>query len=116
MRLLANLSAISLALLCFTLPVCAQIVGNPMSRRPLPDPAVRSVDLPPSKQVPAHDASRATPDLSKAQEDATQLADIAKSIPADVNEINRGLLPKDVIEKLKRIEKLSRRLRNELTP
>jgi len=29
--------------------------------------------------------------------------------------VNRGLLPKDVLEKLKRVEKLSKHLRSELT-
>jgi len=52
--------------------------------------------------------------LVKLQDDASQLAELAKSLPADINQVNRGLLPKEVIEKLKRIEKLSKRLRNEL--
>jgi len=54
--------------------------------------------------------------LVKLQDDASQLAELAKSLPADINQVNRGLLPKEVIEKLKRIEKLSKRLRNELAP
>ncbi len=45
------------------------------------------------------------------------LSDISvrPTVPADINRVNRGLLPKDVIEKLRRIEKLSKRLRTGLT-
>jgi hypothetical protein len=33
-----------------------------------------------------------------------------------MDQVSRGLLPKDTVEKLKRIEKLSKRLRGELNP
>ena len=39
-----------------------------------------------------------------------------KHIPADVYSIQQGLLPKDTSGKLKQIEKLSKRLRSEITP
>ncbi len=51
----------------------------------------------------------------KLQHDARELADLSASIPGDVNRVSRGLLPKDVIDKLKRVEKLSKQLRGELT-
>jgi hypothetical protein len=38
------------------------------------------------------------------------------SIPMEVAQVNHGVLPKDLSAKLKRIEKLSKRLRNDLTP
>lgn len=98
------------------LPALTQVVGNPMSRRPPPDPMARPVELPTSKQVSANDSFQTPVNLVKLQDDASQLAELAKSLPADINQVNRGLLPKDVIEKLKRIEKLSKRLRNELAP
>jgi hypothetical protein len=47
--------------------------------------------------------------------DAQELAELSASIPADVKLVNRGLLPKDLVEKLKRVEKLSKHLRSELT-
>jgi hypothetical protein len=50
------------------------------------------------------------------QQDANELAKLAESIPPDVEQADRGILPKDLTERLKKIEKLSRRLRNELTP
>jgi len=50
------------------------------------------------------------------QQDANELARLAESIPADVEQVGRGILAKDLNERLKKIEKLSKRLRNELGP
>jgi hypothetical protein len=50
------------------------------------------------------------------QREARELSDLAKSLPADMNQVNHGLLPKDTIEKLKRIEKLSKHMKSELAP
>ena len=48
--------------------------------------------------------------------EADELARTAQTIPADVDSVRKGMLPKDVIQKLKQIEKLSKRLRSELNP
>jgi hypothetical protein len=53
--------------------------------------------------------------MAKLQRNAKELAELSASIPADVDRANRGLLPKDVLEKLKRVEKLSKQLRSDLT-
>jgi hypothetical protein len=55
-------------------------------------------------------------DPVKLQQDADDLARTAQTIPSDVASIRRGALPKDTMEKLKAIEKLSKRLRSELNP
>ncbi len=49
------------------------------------------------------------------QKDAKELSDLCASLPPDLDGIKQGILPKDVPEKLKRLEKLSKRLREELT-
>lgn len=49
------------------------------------------------------------------QKDAKDLAELCASVPADMDGIKQGLLRKDVLEKLKRMEKLSKRMREELT-
>jgi len=54
-------------------------------------------------------------DLAKFRQDADELVRIAQTIPSDVASIQRGLLPKDMVEKLKQIEKLSKHLRNQLS-
>jgi hypothetical protein len=55
-------------------------------------------------------------DLLQLQRDADDLARTAQTIPNDVASVRQGMLPKDVIDKLKQIEKLSKRLRTELNP
>jgi hypothetical protein len=55
-------------------------------------------------------------DLVRLHDDARALATAAGSIPADVESVSKGMLPRDILEKLKQIEKLSKRLRNELNP
>ena len=48
------------------------------------------------------------------QNQANQLADLAASVPQGVQNANKGLLEKDLIRRLKRIEKLSKQLRSQL--
>jgi hypothetical protein len=55
-------------------------------------------------------------DLAKLRQDADDLARLSQTIPSDVASIQRGLLPKDMLDKLKQIEKLSKSLRNALKP
>ena len=55
-------------------------------------------------------------DLAQLQKEADELARTAQTIPSDLASIRKGILPKDVIAKLKQIEKLSRRLRTGLNP
>ena len=53
-------------------------------------------------------------DLAKVHQDALDLAQLAQSIPPDVDQATQGKLPKDLAAKLKQIEKLSKRLRQTL--
>ena len=48
------------------------------------------------------------------QNQASQLADLAASMPQAVENANKGVLEKDLIERLKRIEKLAKQLRSQL--
>jgi hypothetical protein len=102
--------------LLFPPPAGAQI-GVPLARcGPHPtDPA----DWPPnpSLEQPADAVNLSkipTQNNAQLRHCAKELADLSTSLPADIDEVNRGVLPKDVIEKLKRIEKLAKRLRTEL--
>ena len=67
-----------------------------------------------AEKVPT--ASSKHVDLAQLQRQADDLARNAQTIPADVASVRKGMLPRDVIEKLKQIEKLSKRLRSELNP
>jgi len=55
-------------------------------------------------------------DAAQLQREARELLELAQTIPVDVQHVNQGLLPKDTVQKLKRIERLSKHLRGELTP
>ena len=48
------------------------------------------------------------------QKDAKELADLCGSLPADLNGLKQGLVGKDMLDKLKRVEKLSKHVREEL--
>jgi hypothetical protein len=49
------------------------------------------------------------------QKDAKELADLCSSVPKDMDGVRQGLLPQDLPERLKRMEKLSKRVREQLT-
>jgi hypothetical protein len=99
-------------LLIVSMPAHAQRkVSWPQPPRPaesaaaVPHFAVRTTDLP--KKVV---------DSVQVQRDAKELLELSQSLQPDIDYVNRGLLPKDTLEKLKRIEKLSKHLRSELAP
>ena len=52
------------------------------------------------------------PDLRELKRDADELAQLSQTIPADVEAISRGLVSSNLNERLKRIEKLSKKLRD----
>lgn len=70
--------------------------------------ADRNIPLPTSQQPRV--------DFTKLHRDADELARLAQTIPLDVSSIQQGLLPKDMGEKLKQIERLSKRIRSQLNP
>jgi len=60
--------------------------------------------------------AKAHVDRVQIEREARELSDLAKTLPGDIDSVNRGLLPKDVTAKLKRIEKLAKHLRGQLSP
>jgi hypothetical protein len=83
--------------------------------KPIP-PGIRAADkqpgpadIPPQTQRAVR---RVDPMLLQAQ--ARELSFLAQTIPDATNQVNNGTLPKDMNEKLKRIEKLSKALRGEI--
>ena len=49
------------------------------------------------------------------QKDPKELSELCTSVPNDLAGVKQGLLSQDVVEKLKRMEKLSKRVREQLT-
>ncbi len=95
-------------LLVFALSSAAQNRGWPT---PPPPADVGSVT---PKAATPETRPRANP--VQLQREARELSDLANSLPLDMDRVSHGLLPKDTIDKLKRIEKLSRHLRGEINP
>lgn len=54
-------------------------------------------------------------DQAKLRHDADELAALAQSVPPEVDQTAKGVLPKDLAEKLKRIEKLAKQLRSQIS-
>jgi hypothetical protein len=57
---------------------------------------------------------RRKPNLTQAKQHADELAKLAQSIPMGIGQVEKGVLPKDLGQTLKKIEKLSKQLRSEL--
>jgi len=68
-----------------------------------------------AQKLPTTDDLRSRISNLQLQKDGKDLADLSATIPADMDALKRGVLDKDVIEKLKRVEKLAKRVREELT-
>jgi hypothetical protein len=104
-----------LALLLFALPAHSQL-GAPLGRcGPQPYDTNWPQNQLPGERVSVEAQKRPSVDMVKLERDARELAELSATIPADINRANSGLLSKDVIDKLKRVERLSKQLRGELT-
>ena len=109
------------AFLCVVALFCALSTG--VSQVPGQQEYPRGMSPPPAPMNP--DNAKTSPgettlprhiDLVALQREADDLARTAETIPSDVASVRKGTLPKDMIQKLKQIEKLSKRLRSELNP
>jgi hypothetical protein len=82
---------------------------------------VLNYQRPPAPSVPSDSETTTKPQSPQArmnvlemERESKELSQIAGTIPGDVDLLKKGLLPKDVVGKLKRIEKLSKHLRGEI--
>src|ERR1700675_1428736 len=67
-----------------------------------------------AQKHPSPDDIRARAANLQLQKDARELAELCASVPRDLDGLKKGLLSQDLPEKLKRVEKLSRRVREQL--
>lgn len=103
-------------IVCLGILFCA--LGLFAQSRPIP-PGIRQADqtdMQSQKDMPPPLNQRATVDPAKLRQDADELAALAQSIPPEVDQTTKGVLPKDLSAKLKRIEKLAKQLRSQVTP
>ena len=98
-----------LLLLVFCLPTATQVRPGGYPKPPEPADKSSTTENPPPAMPRPHT------DAVLLQREARELLELSQSLQLDIEQVNHGLLPKDTIEKLKRIEKLSKHLRGELT-
>jgi len=98
-------------LLILTLGAASQAQSKPMppARRELQRYEAMHPDEPPQVHT-------ARIDEAQLEREAEELVRLAQSVRPDVERLRQGMLPKDVVEKLKRIEKLSKQLRGQISP
>jgi len=56
-------------------------------------------------------AAHAGPDFKLMQQQADELKQLSEAIPDDIHNVTRGVISKDLGQRLKRIEKLAKKLR-----
>jgi len=104
----------ALRLGCLCLLGTSVLLANAQSTPTPYPPALRHIDQhPPVIESPSPPPAQQI-DLVQLRRDAEELAKLSQSVPVDMEQVANGLLPKDVLDKLKRIEKLSKRLHGEL--
>jgi hypothetical protein len=87
---------------------------------PLEPVLVRPVPPPERISFPGEDRGRTEPrtrqyvDLARAGRDAKELAALAEKIPSQVDGLSRTVLPNDLVQQLRRIERLAKHLRKEI--
>lgn len=105
-----KLHIVAVFVVLWSLPAWAQ--GHPVP------PGIRQADQADARSqrdIPPPLNQHPTLDFAKLRRDADELAALAQSIPPQVDQTTKGILPKDLGEKLKRIEKLAKELRSQIT-
>ncbi len=95
-------------LLC-SLPARAQEKAAPIP------PGLRHAEQEGSRPLepPVRQHRRADP--AQLKQEAEELAKLSAAVPSQIDLVSQGQLPKDLTDKLKRIEKLAKQLRSEIS-
>ncbi|SRR6266478_348333 len=93
----------------------ADVAIHPQGR-PIP-PGVREADKQANAPLePPASLKRRVANPAQLKSEASELAGLSATIPAQVDQVNKGQIPKDIGDQLKRIEKLAKHLRSEIMP
>lgn len=82
--------------------------------RPVPAGMRHTQELEAQNEEGSQQTATRSVDPAELQREADQLVQLAASVPPGVQNARRGLLEKDLIQRLKQIEKLPKHLRNQL--
>jgi hypothetical protein len=108
----------TLQLLCFFSLACllTSLASAQIRPRAPGQQQARQAEAQMEKNIPPPLVLHSAADSARLRQEADELAKAAQSVPLDIQNIEKGVFPKDMIQKLKRIEKLSKHLRTELAP
>ncbi len=112
----SRLSVTFPTVLAVTIVLCLPASVSPQAPTPIPpghtaaNKATRNAE---NVEPPAQPVQNVT--AAQVLQQADELLSLAQQVRADSEHATQGLLAKDLKDKLKRIEKLSKRLREELT-
>jgi hypothetical protein len=103
---------VALLFIALATPLAQDQIGRPVPRgvrdgEEAEQAAERSI--PPPNPQPM----RVNP--ARVRQQASELADLSRTVPLEVESSLHGVLPKDLNQKLKKIEKLSKQLRSEIS-
>lgn len=84
-------------------------------RTPIP-PGVREADKQTNAPIEPPATFKQKPvDPGLLRQEAEELAKLSATLPSQIDQLGRGKIPKDLGDELKRIEKLAKRLRSEIS-
>lgn len=98
------------SVVAITLLACIVVTGAYAQRSRFPQPPPPAVK---EEGQPQQEHTQRL-DLTGMDMDARELSTLAATVPGDVTHLRQGMLPKGLIDKLKRIERLSRQLRSRI--
>jgi len=65
---------------------------------------------------PPRQLAARTVDPAKLKSEAGELRELADALPTAIDQVDKGIMPKDLNDNLKKIEKLAKHLRSEVNP
>jgi hypothetical protein len=104
------------SILLFVLLVSASAAFAQRAMRPTGQRQADQAENQFERTVPPPMHQQAPLDFAKVKSDADELVILSQSIHSGIDSVGKGMLPKDLLDELKQVEKLSKRLRGELTP
>ena len=91
----------------------ASVEASGQHRPTYPHPP-QAADTARIENVQTQSSQRAHLNPAQLEQEVQELSSLAQDLTQDIDAVNRGLLPKETVSKLKRVEKLAKRLRKEI--
>jgi len=101
--------------LCFLPILLLPFLASSQGTRPIPPGYVEAGKRPDPLASPPPIKSKGI-DVQQLKRDREEFARLATAVPAQIDEVLQGKLPKDLQDNLKHVEKLARKLRSEVSP